>query len=76
MHTPQWYGSIGVMNGAHMYGHGAIRVLRRAIAELRYAIATFALPHAAPLRARQKVRDRLAGLRGRAPMVPGNIRSI
>ncbi|MBL8658894.1 MAG: hypothetical protein JNM75_03970 [Rhodospirillales bacterium] len=40
MNTPEWYGSIGIMNSAHMSRRGLRVMLHRGIRALRYALAT------------------------------------
>jgi len=37
MNTPEWFGTIGVMNSAHMHRRGIVASLRRAMNELRFA---------------------------------------
>lgn len=44
MNTPEWFGSIGVMNSAHMHRRGMIASLRRAVSELWTAAAVLRLP--------------------------------
>ncbi len=44
MNTPEWYGSIGIMNSAHMSRRGIRDTLSRAIADLRYALAMLRRP--------------------------------
>lgn len=39
MHTPEWYGTIGIMNGAHMHRRSVIGTLRNGIAGLCFALA-------------------------------------
>lgn len=39
MNTPEWFGSIGVMNSAHMHRRGVVASFRRAMNELRTVAA-------------------------------------
>ena len=39
MNTPEWFGTIGVMNSAHLHRRGAAALLRRAMCELRAVAA-------------------------------------
>ena len=39
MNTPEWFGTIGVMNSQHLHRRGVIGLLRRAIGELGAAAA-------------------------------------
>lgn len=39
MNTPEWFGTIGVMNSAHLHRRGPIGSLRRALSELVAAAA-------------------------------------
>jgi hypothetical protein len=39
MNTPEWFGTIGVMNSQHLHRRGVIGSLRRAIGELGAAAA-------------------------------------
>jgi hypothetical protein len=39
MNTPEWFGTIGVMNSQHLHRRGVIAALRRAIGELGAAAA-------------------------------------
>ena len=45
MNTPEWFGTIGVMNSAHMHRRGLFASLRRAMGDLRAAVAALRLPH-------------------------------
>lgn len=44
MNTPEWFGSIGVMNSAHLHRHGLIARLRLAVAEVRAAAGRLRFP--------------------------------
>jgi hypothetical protein len=39
MNTPEWFGTIGVMNSQHLHRRGVIGLLRRAVGELGAAAA-------------------------------------
>lgn len=53
MHTPEWYGTIGIMNSAHMHRRGILDTLQRVAASLRYALRAFRLPRGPGRRLRQ-----------------------
>lgn len=52
MHTPQWYGSIGIINSAHTRRRGILSALRNAIADLVDAVTVRRRPRSGSLRLR------------------------
>jgi hypothetical protein len=44
MNTPEWFGSVGVMNGAHMHRRGLVAWFRQVLGGLRAAAAGLRFP--------------------------------
>lgn len=44
MNTPEWFGSVGVMNGAHMHRRGLLALFRRLLGGLRATTAGLRFP--------------------------------
>lgn len=53
MHTPEWYGTIGIMNSAHMHRRGVFDALQPTFDGLRYALLSLRLQRPAEKRARR-----------------------
>lgn len=50
MNTPEWFGSVGVMNRAHMHRRGLLALFRRVLEVLHAAAAGLRLPRGASSR--------------------------